>query len=249
MSANPYELRLTPDERHLLIGHLAGPGSEVAVMNVQTGAFVGRLNAPGGIASSASSSDDGGARLWFGMTDTSSVFEVQQSSDGGFTSRVIGVDAGLSPGAVLGLGWDATRQSLYFSSTRGIVGALSPATGVTTAQVTRSGDLRGAAYDALRDRLYVANEVGFGHILAPPQFAPVPVPTLVLPNAWGAALTPDGVELWLTNSQGGTLTIIDLQDQRVRTLTGLGRPRKIAFDPSGRYAVIANENGEVIFFQ
>lgn len=63
---------------------------------------------------------------------------------------------------------------------------------------------------------------------------------------FGLALSPDGAELWVTTLTG------DLQRFRRDDLTSVavnhlgGRLRRLAFDPQGRGAVIADENGRVL---
>jgi YVTN family beta-propeller protein len=63
---------------------------------------------------------------------------------------------------------------------------------------------------------------------------------------FGLALTPDGQELWVTTLSGDLVRVrrTDLSIVEVNHLGG--RLRRLAFDPAGRGAVIADEEGRVI---
>jgi YVTN family beta-propeller protein len=69
----------------------------------------------------------------------------------------------------------------------------------------------------------------------------------VQPGAVGLALSPDGERLYITNPPAGILQIVDPAADRVlRTITGLGRPRNVAFGMNGAAALVTNELGSVI---
>jgi DNA-binding beta-propeller fold protein YncE len=243
----PLEVLFTRDERLVLVGHQNSNQGPITLINVANNSVLSTIPTPGGVVSSAQ--NDAGTRYFFGLVNTAQVLELEDRRDAGFSARTIAIDAGFSLGAMNGLGFDDARQTIYGTHTSGTLFTV-PLSGGASVQSVVGGDVRGAAFDRWRDRFYAANELGTGFVRTSPALSPVPgAPGL--PAAWGAALTPDGRELWLTNSLAGTLSIVDLDapSQMPRVLTGLGRPRKIAFDPSGRNAVIANENGEVLFFQ
>jgi YVTN family beta-propeller protein len=68
----------------------------------------------------------------------------------------------------------------------------------------------------------------------------------VAAGAVGLALSPDGARLYVTNPPNGTLQIVDPASLAVMTLTGLGRPRNVAFNATGTTALVTNEFGKVI---
>lgn len=66
------------------------------------------------------------------------------------------------------------------------------------------------------------------------------------PAPFGLALTPDGGELWVTTLDGRLLRYSADDLAPVGTLELGGRLRRIAIDPQGRGAVIADEEGRII---
>jgi YVTN family beta-propeller protein len=66
--------------------------------------------------------------------------------------------------------------------------------------------------------------------------------------SFGAALTPDGQQLWVTQTDYGTVTVVDAATNAVlQTITTMGAPRRIAFDGTGLTAVVTMESGSVSF--
>ena len=73
------------------------------------------------------------------------------------------------------------------------------------------------------------------------------VETMELPlRAYGATITPDGSQLWISHLFDGQISILDVATRSiVKTLDVGGRPRVIAFSATGSFAAIANESGWV----
>lgn len=66
------------------------------------------------------------------------------------------------------------------------------------------------------------------------------------PDPFGLALTPDGRELWVT-TLGGQLQRFSVEEMTLIATVELGgRLRRIAMDPGGRGAVIADERGRLV---
>ena len=64
--------------------------------------------------------------------------------------------------------------------------------------------------------------------------------------AHGLALSPDGAMVYVGLLHAGAIAVLDRQSlAKVATIATGGRPRRIAFDGSGRRAIIANESGWV----
>ena len=64
--------------------------------------------------------------------------------------------------------------------------------------------------------------------------------------AHGLALSPDGAMVFVGLLHAGAIAVLDRQSlAKVATIATGGRPRRIAFDGSGRRAIIANESGWV----
>ncbi|MDP3236767.1 MAG: hypothetical protein Q8N26_28495, partial [Myxococcales bacterium] len=256
------DVAFTADEEVAVVAHQNSTAGPITLINPMTNTIEGTVPTSFGLGSIAR--DLAGNRTFFGMVNTPAVYELKRVRDGGFQGgpdgglvagfegRVISSPVGGPNVAIAGVAWDPGRQRLYATSSAGSLGVITMPDGGTTPAIGLGGatGVRGAVYDAARDRLYIANETGGFFNLQLPTFAQVPggAPSGAMSH-WGAALTPDGAELWLTNSNAGVLTILTLSNNQVRTVSGLGRPRRIAFDATGRNAVIANENGEVLFFQ
>jgi YVTN family beta-propeller protein len=65
-------------------------------------------------------------------------------------------------------------------------------------------------------------------------------------GAVGLALSPDGKRVYLTNPPEGRLYIIDPETRTVlATLSGLQRPRNVAFALGGKAALVTGEGGQV----
>lgn len=256
------DVAFTADEEVAVVAHQNSTAGPITLINPTTNTVEGTVPTSFGLGSIAR--DLAGNRTFFGMVNTPTIYELKRVRDGGFQGgpdggfvagfegRVISSPVGGPSLAIAGLAWDPGRQRLYATSSAGFLGVITMPDGGTTPAIGLGGatGVRGTVYDAARDRLYIANETGGFFNLQLPTFAQVPggAPNGAMSH-WGAALTPDGAELWLTNSNGGVLTILTLSNGQVRTVSGLGRPRRIAFDATGRNAVITNENGEVLFFQ
>ena len=93
-------------------------------------------------------------------------------------------------------------------------------------------------------RLYATNEHGWldGIQLTTGQRESLHFGTM----AHGLALSPDGAMVYVGLLQAGAVAVVDRQSlTKVATIPTGGKPRRIAFDGSGRRAIIANESGWV----
>jgi YVTN family beta-propeller protein len=71
-----------------------------------------------------------------------------------------------------------------------------------------------------------------------------------VPSTFGMALSPDGMQLYATETLLGTVAVIDRGSrQRVATIQTGGAPRRVAFSRRGDTAVVANEAGFVHFIK
>ncbi|MGH7675459.1 MAG: YncE family protein, partial [Gemmatimonadales bacterium] len=92
--------------------------------------------------------------------------------------------------------------------------------------------------------LYIANEAGWldvRDITSGARTDSIPVPA-----AFALAVTPDGAQIWITQSALGSVTVVDRASRAIaQRIYTLGTPRHIAFAPGGSVALIANEQGFV----
>ncbi|HUF26271.1 MAG TPA: YncE family protein [Gemmatimonadaceae bacterium] len=95
--------------------------------------------------------------------------------------------------------------------------------------------------------LYVATEVVGLEVLDLATGSRTAVPG-VSDLAVGLALSPDGVQIYVTHPPRGLVTIVDRAGRTVvRTLANMGSPRNVAFDFLGATAIITDESNRVIF--
>lgn len=255
------DVGFTRDEDVVVVAHQNSFAGPITLIDPATHSVTGVIPTPYGVASIAR--DPAGDRTFFGFANSASAYELKRVPDGGFfpspgnpisgfEGRVLTMPVGGGGIALAGLAFDPSRQLLYATATNGFLGGRFFPDGGTTTAIGLGGTqgARGTVYDPARDRLYIANETGGLFNLQFPSFAQVPGTPIAAANHWGAAITPDGTELWLTRAQdGGALTIFNLLNFTARAVPVSGRLRRIAFDATGRNAVITNEDGEVLFFQ
>lgn len=158
--------------------------------------------------------------------------------------RIARLDVGA---AANGLALDADANRLYVSSRdAGIVSVINTSTNEIVRRIHVSAGAQRIALTPDGTTLYVASESKGAEriLLESGDVSPIPG---VQPGAVGLALSPDGERLYVTNPPAGTLQIVDPAENVVlRTVTGLGRPRNVAFGMNGAVALVTNELGSVI---
>lgn len=141
-----------------------------------------------------------------------------------------------------GLALDAGTGRLYVASTAGTVTVINTATNTPIDTFVVGGYPQDVAILPGRNALYVANEQGWLDIrnLA----TGVRTDSIPVPSAFGAAVTPDGAQVWVTETGVGYVIVIDAATREVvDSALPFGAPRHIAFTPSGDAALVANEIG------
>jgi YVTN family beta-propeller protein len=149
-------------------------------------------------------------------------------------------------GQLQGLTMSPSGQTLVVSSTSGIVARVNASTMTVINKRTISGTPQDVVLSPDERELYVAKENGAVDVLDGSTLADIE--SINLPNlgAFGMALTPDGSDLYVTSSSNGVVAVIDRKSRAIRKLlTVTGTPRRVAFSPDGKTAVIANEGGWV----
>jgi YVTN family beta-propeller protein len=71
--------------------------------------------------------------------------------------------------------------------------------------------------------------------------APIPVE-----SAYTGSISPDGKFVYLGNSNGGSVTVIDTATNQASSITTGGRPESVAISPDGKRAYVSDEEGEGI---
>lgn len=142
----------------------------------------------------------------------------------------------------LALSGDGSR--LYVSTTSGGVAEVDTAADSILRTFATGGLPQDVVLAPGAGVLYVANEAGaveFWDLTNGTRRTSLPVP-----GAFGLAVTPDGSQLWVTQPNRGTVTVIDCATEAVlRTILTFGTPRHIVITPLPLTAVVANEAGAV----
>jgi YVTN family beta-propeller protein len=140
-----------------------------------------------------------------------------------------------------GLALDRAAGILYVSSINaGTVAAVNTATNTVARVYSVSPTPQRIAVSADGKTLFVANESSGLDIVDVATGARSAVAG-VDPGAVGLALAPDGKVVYVTNPPAGKLQIVDVATRQVTTLSGLGRPRNVAFGLSGAVALVTSE--------
>lgn len=107
------------------------------------------------------------------------------------------------------------------------------------------GSVQGVCVSHDGRTLFAANEDGWVDVIRLCTGTPVKRLPLGSP-AFGVAVSPDDAVVYVSLLCAGRVLVLDrLSLEVLRTLEPGGRPRRIAFDPTGRAALIANEDGWV----
>lgn len=143
--------------------------------------------------------------------------------------------------AANGLAFSPDGRTLYVSSRdAGTVSAINTETNAVTRIYAIGGAPQRLAVAPDGSELYVANEASGLDVVdvSSGSVASVPFGTA----GYGLGLTPDGRQLYVLLPDAGEVRILDRVTRApVQTLVVGGRPRNVAFDASGRTAVIATE--------
>ncbi|MFI5211021.1 MAG: YncE family protein [Gemmatimonadales bacterium] len=141
-----------------------------------------------------------------------------------------------------GLALNAVASRLYVASTAGTVTVINTTTNAPVDTFLVGGTPQDVALIAGRNALYVANEAGWldiRNLTTGARTDSIPVA-----SAFGLGVTPDGAQVWVTQSSAGRVTIVDAATAAiVDSALTLGAPRHIAFSPLGDAALVANEAG------
>jgi YVTN family beta-propeller protein len=160
-----------------------------------------------------------------------------------------------SVGWVVQLGGNLNGLAVNPAGTRIYVGDVSgkvyelDSSGDVLRTIAVSGNPQGLALSADGRELYVAGEAGDFIVLdleAGTEVARTPLGS----GGFGIALTPDQAQVWVTTPTSGRVLVLDRATRAIVTTILLGgEPRRLAFDRSGRTAVVADEAGAIHFLR
>jgi YVTN family beta-propeller protein len=144
-----------------------------------------------------------------------------------------------------GLALNKTTGKLYVSAAgSGFVTEINTSNNSTVRTLLVGGTPQDIAVVNSRNALYVANEDGYLDIWNLGSGARSDSVGLHAP--FGLAVTPDGEQAWVTQPTSSSVSVVNLTTHEISDSIPVGgTPRHIAFTPSGKVAVLANETGAV----
>jgi YVTN family beta-propeller protein len=133
------------------------------------------------------------------------------------------------------------RQNLIYISSRdgGNVSEVNASTDAVVRTFPTGGLPQRLAVSPDGNELLVANEVNGLEIW---KLGTGQRDTMIAIGAYGLGLSPDGLKAYVTDANGGHITIVDRLSRTVDTVLSVGGiTRNVAFDRAGETAVITNE--------
>lgn len=182
-----------------------------------------------------------GKRL-FATTDQGALFVINTATDAIVASFTL-----WSGDALRGLAIDRDGRWLYVGGTLTGHVYLFDATADTVARaLVVGGKPQHMAVSRDGSQLYVADETLGMDVVTLATGAVRPI--ALAGGGYGLALSPDDAQLYVSIPSMGLVQIVDRATGAVlKTLPVGGRPRGIAFTPSGAQAIVANEQGWITF--
>jgi YVTN family beta-propeller protein len=143
-----------------------------------------------------------------------------------------------------GIAFHPSGTLMYVATIDGIVYEYNLGTGAGLRTFSSGGGVfQGVGVSDDGGELYVADEAGAVRIWNLTSGAPMP-PTALSGGPFDLKVTPDGAQIWVSLSTGGSVVVLDRVTHAViGTVPTGGTPRRIAFDRFGGVAVIGNEAG------
>jgi YVTN family beta-propeller protein len=151
-------------------------------------------------------------------------------------------------GPLNGIAVHRTSPIVYVTSTFGTLYEISETTGQVLRSVPTGGTPQEVVLSIDGSQLYIAMESEALQIRSTSDLALVGT-IAAATGTFGAAVTPDGTQLYATQPGSGKVLVIDLATKAViRSIDG-GIPRRVNFDRTGLMAFIGNEAGYVSFIK
>lgn len=149
--------------------------------------------------------------------------------------------------ALRGLALSSNGLTLYVAGhNSGFIYVIATATAQVLTTINVGGTPQHMAVSLTDAELFVANEEQGVNVVT---LSTGGFTTLAIGNAYGLARSPDGEQLYVTLPDSGSLKVVDRATRSVvNTLILGGRPRTVAFNARGDYAVVANENSAAVHF-
>jgi YVTN family beta-propeller protein len=215
-------------------------GHSIGVVDVASGSQVATLPVSGDPFRVVMSAD--GATL-YATSNADRVFVF----DAGLRVILRSIPVGLDPN---GLAQSPDGEFLYVSGqSDGSLTKVRAATGQTVARVRVCEEPQEAVMSPDGEEIYLACGRGALEIRRAFDLGLIQRVNEAT-GGFGMALTPDGEQLYLTQTRLHQIAVVDRAARRVvRTIPLCGLPRRIRFSQGGEVAVVADETGVVVFIR
>ena len=179
----------------------------------------------------------------YATSNADKVFVINATTRSVARSIAVGLDPNglaLSPGG----------EFLYVSGqTDGTLAKVNPITGQVVATVTVCGSPQEVVMSPAGDEVYVACLGGGLEVRRASDLGGITT-IAAASEGFGMAMSPDGAQLYVTQTLLGTIAVIGRVSRSLVTLIEVGgNPRRVRFSKIGETAVVADENGAVVFIR
>jgi YVTN family beta-propeller protein len=234
----PTDVVLSPEGD---VAYVANQFSQnVGVVNVQSGQQVAQVSVTGDPFRVLVSADGGTV---YATSNADKVFVINAAT----RSVVRSIAVGLDPN---GMALSPSEDFLYVSGqTDGTLAKVNPATGQVVTTVNVCPAPQEVVMSPSGDEVYVACLGGGLEVRRASDLGGITT-IAGASGGFGMAMSPDGVQLYVTQTLLGTIAVIDRTSRSLVTSIAVGgNPRRVRFSESGETAVVADETGAVAFIR
>ena len=214
----------------------------LGVIDVATGVETATIQLPNGAAPFSVAVSPDGTQIFIASNQTS-VFVADAST----LAIVDAIPVGEAPNA---FALSPNGKHLFVSSfAGGTITELDIASHAVVRTYVTGGTPQGLTTNKKGTELYVTFEEGFVVLFSVTTGTPLAALRLAA-GGFGASVTPDDNHLYVTEPSVGLVQVINLQNRTIKAAINVGgKPRRVAFNPTGRVAVVANEAGYITFIK
>jgi YVTN family beta-propeller protein len=216
--------------------------ANVGVIDVKSGTQVATIPTPDGSSPFVVAVSANGKQLFIG-TNGASVLVVD--------AKTLAITDQIPvPSVSNGFALSPDNKTMFVSSfISGTVTEFVVKTHAVVQTFTPGGAPQGMVTNKHGTELYVVNEAGYVSLFDIASGALISTLSLNA-GGFGAAVTPDDNNLYLTEPNAGLVQIVDLKARALKTTISVGgNPRRIAFSSKGDVGVVTNLDGYLSFIK
>jgi YVTN family beta-propeller protein len=240
VGSTPTAVAFSPDG---LTAYVTNQGDgTLGVINVASGVQTSTVALPVGVSSFAVAAGPSGKQVFVSGNGTE-VYVINAH-----TLKITdSIPVGAAPNA---FALSPDEKFFYVSS---FLGGTATQFNISTHHVVRTfttgGTPQGLSTNKAGTELYVANEGGFVSLFKVATGALITTLPLTA-GGFGTAVSPDDNHLYVGEPSAGVVQIVNLITHTVlKSIAVGGSPRRIAFNPTGKIAIVANDQGYLSFIK